>query len=77
MCRLGALPECMSVHYVCTVLLETIAGLGSPGTAVPDGCVTDDCEVPYGCWALNPGPLQGQPELLTIEPWLQLLKLLS
>lgn len=69
--------ECMSEHYVCTVPLETIGGLRSPGTGVPDGCVTDACEVPYGCWELNPGPLQGQLELLTIKPQLQLLKLLS
>lgn len=68
---MGALPECMSVHYVCIVPLETIGGPGSPGAAVPEGCVTDDCEVPCGCWELNPVPLQGQPELLAIKPRLQ------
>jgi hypothetical protein len=25
------------------------------------------CELPYGCWELNPGPLQEQPMLLTTE----------
>ena len=26
------------------------------------------CELPYGCWELNPSPLEEQPELLTTEP---------
>lgn len=29
------------------------------------------CEQPYGCWDLNPGPLQEQPVILTAEPFLQ------
>jgi hypothetical protein len=34
--------------------------------------VTDSCEPPCGCWELNPGPLEEQPVVLTIEPSLQL-----
>ena len=41
-------------------------GVRSPGTGV-----TDRCEVPCGCWELNPGSLQEQPVLLTAEPSLQ------
>jgi hypothetical protein len=26
------------------------------------------CELPYGCWELNLGPLEEQPVLLTAEP---------
>ena len=33
--------------------------------------VTDNCELPYGYWELNPGPLEKQPVLLTTEPSLQ------
>ena len=33
--------------------------------------VTDSCELPYGCWELNSGPLEEQPVLLTTEPSLQ------
>jgi hypothetical protein len=32
--------------------------------------VTDRCELLCGCWELNLGPLEEQPELLT-EPYLQ------
>jgi hypothetical protein len=37
-----------------------------PGTEV-----TYSCELPCGCWKLNPGPLQEQQVFLTIEPSLQ------
>ena len=40
-----------------------------PGTEV-----TYSCELPCGCWKLNPGPLQEQQVFLTAEPSLQLLK---
>jgi hypothetical protein len=33
--------------------------------------VIDSCELPRGCWELNSGPLEGQPVLLTTEPFLQ------
>ena len=38
-------------------------GVRCPGTGVTDGC-----ELPCGCWELNPGPLE---KLLTAEPSLQ------
>lgn len=45
-------------------------GVGSPKFGV-----TDDCELPCGCWELNPGLVQEQYILLTAEPSLQLLTL--
>ncbi|KAL6040407.1 hypothetical protein STEG23_015188 [Scotinomys teguina] len=44
-------------------------GVESPGTGV-----IDSCELPCGCWELNPGCLKEQPVLLAIEPSLQPLK---
>ena len=38
----------------------------SPGTGS-----SDSCELPCGCWELNPGPLEEQSVLLTAEPFLQ------
>jgi hypothetical protein len=38
---------------------------GSFGTGV-----IDSCELPCGCWEVNPGPLEEQPMLLTDEPCL-------
>lgn len=32
---------------------EEEEGIGSPGTKV-----TDSCELPYGSWELNPGPIE-------------------
>jgi hypothetical protein len=37
-------------------------GVGCPGTGV-----TGSCELPHGCWELNPGPLKEQLVLLTTE----------
>lgn len=37
----------------------------------PETGVIDICELPTGCWQLNPGPLGEQPVLLTAEPSLQ------
>ena len=33
--------------------------------------VTDSCELPCGCWELNPGPLEKQSMLRSTEPSLQ------
>ena len=33
--------------------------------------VTGSCELPCGCWELNPGPLEDQPVLSIAEPSLQ------
>ncbi|CAO2613549.1 hypothetical protein LEMLEM_LOCUS16128 [Lemmus lemmus] len=35
---------------------------------VSDLGVTDSCELPCGCWELNPGPREEQSVLLTTEP---------
>ena len=43
------------------------------GRQIPGTGVTDSCELPCGCWELNPGPLEEQPVLLTAEPSPQLL----
>ena len=42
-------------------------GVQFPGTGV-----TDSCEMTYGCWELNLGPLEEQLVFLTVEPPLQL-----
>ena len=34
----------------------------------PETGVTDSCELSYGCWELNLGPLEEQLVLLTAEP---------
>lgn len=49
---MSVLPACM---YVCHMhaFWKSEEGVRSPGTWVPD-----DCEPPWGCWKLNPGPLQ-------------------
>lgn len=41
-------------------------GVRSPGTGV-----TDSCELPWGCWELNPGPLEEQLVFLIAKPFLQ------
>ena len=40
-----------------------------PGTGV-----TDSCELPCGCWELNPGALEEQPVILATELSLQPLE---
>lgn len=50
----------------CCLHICLCVGVGSPGTKV-----TSRCEVPFGCWKLNPGPLEEQPVLLTAKPSLQ------
>jgi hypothetical protein len=37
----------------------------------PETGVTDNCQLPCGCWELNLGPLEEQLVLLTAEPSLQ------
>jgi hypothetical protein len=36
--------------------------------------VTDGCELPCGCWELNPGLLEEQPVLLAAEPSVKALE---
>lgn len=59
---MDVLPVCMSVHW-CPRKPESV---GSPRARV-----TDDCELPYWCWELNPDPLEKQSVLLIAEPSLQ------
>ena len=40
----------------------------SEGVRFPRTGVTDRCKLQWGCWELNPGPLQEQSVLLTTEP---------
>lgn len=51
----NVLPSCVSVYHVC---------VGSPRTGV-----TGSCELPRRSWELNPGSLEEQPMLLTLEPF--------
>jgi hypothetical protein len=47
---MGVLLACMSVHHMFYI--------GFPGTEI-----TDSCELPCGCWELNPDLLEEQPAL--------------
>lgn len=52
------LPVCLSVYHICAgcpQMPESV--IRSPRTGV-----TDSCELLCGCWELNPGPLEEQPE---------------
>jgi hypothetical protein len=53
---------CMYVCALCGCLVLS-EGFGSPGTRV-----TDVYDLPYGCWNLNPGPLEKQLVLLSPDP---------
>ena len=55
--------------FTCMCVGEAV---GSPGTGV-----TDRCELPCGCWELNPGLLEEQPVLLTTKLSLQLPKYIT
>ena len=60
---MGALPACTSVHHVSIWFSEQ----PEEGTESPETGATNGCELPRGCWESNPGPLEEQPVLLTIE----------
>ena len=62
---------CMSVLHICAwSLWRPEDSLRSSGTEV-----TGNCEMPCGCWDLNPGPLEEQPMFLITGPSLQPLSL--
>ena len=44
------------------------------GIGSSENGVTDSCELPCGCWESNPGPLEEQPVLFTVEPSLRPLE---
>jgi hypothetical protein len=54
---------CVCIPHMCQE-----RDIESPGTGV-----TGSCELPCVCWELNLGPLEHQPVLSTMEPFLQLL----
>lgn len=53
----------LTVYLVSLCLWGSEKGVRSPGPGVRDGC-----ELQHVCWLPNPGPLEGQPVLLTDEP---------
>ena len=57
------------VHW-CFACMSDCEVVTSPGHGVKD-----QCELPSGCWELNPGSLKEQAVLLTAEPssWPQFL----
>lgn len=67
---LCVLPACVSVHHVCAVPSNARRGHQNPCNGV-----TEDCELPFGCWESSPGPLGEQPVLLTTKSSLQPLHL--
>ena len=54
------------IVYLTLFYVHWCEGVRSPGTGF-----SDSCELPCGCWELNPGPLEEQSVLLTAEPSLQ------
>jgi hypothetical protein len=62
----------MSVAFICLCTTCALSPWGPEEDMRPPGTgVTDGCELPCGCWKLNPGPLEEQPVLLTAKPSLQ------
>lgn len=66
-CVVGILPACL-YHLTTWYLWRLEEGVGSPGT-----WITVSYEPPCGCWQLNTGLLQKQPQFLTTEPPLQVM----
>jgi hypothetical protein len=60
--------ECFACVDVCVVYVSSAYGDQKRKLEAPETGVTCGCELPYGCWELNLGPLQEQPVLLTMEP---------
>lgn len=60
---MGALPEYMSLYHGVQGPHGSEKGIGSSEIGV-----TDDGELPCGCWELNLGLSEGQVALLTLEP---------
>ena len=64
---MGVLSDCVSVYNVHVCHPQRLEeGVRSVSISIIDGC-----ELPCGCWDLNPGLLEEQPVLLTSEPTLQ------
>lgn len=63
---MGVLLACVYVYNTNAVPAEARGGSWISGTGV-----TDDCDLPCGCWGLNAGPLPEQSVPLNPEPSLQ------
>ena len=55
--------------YLTLFYVHWCEGVRTPGTGS-----SDSCELPCGCWELNPGPQEEQSVLLTTDPSLQPLR---
>jgi hypothetical protein len=51
--------------------IGVLLGCMLEGARSPITGATESCELPFGCWELNPGPLEEPPVLLTAESSLQ------
>jgi hypothetical protein len=54
---------CLHVSALSRCLHQPGKGTGTPSTGVPDSC-----ELPCGCWELNPGSLEQRPVLFRAKP---------
>jgi hypothetical protein len=62
-CLKGCLPACISVHHMCAWCLRRS---GEDMISSVTG-VTNDCELPCGCWELSLNSLQEQPVLYPLD----------
>lgn len=54
--------QCLHVCLACLVPKEARRGVRSPSARV-----MGNCDLPHGCWELNPDPLQEQLVLLPLS----------
>lgn len=59
------------IYYLINLLICILCTLVFKVVRFPGNRIANSCEVPCGCWVLNPGPLEEQPVVLTTEPSLQ------
>jgi hypothetical protein len=62
---ISVLPSCVSVYYVCMYLVHMEA------LDLLELRIVDGCEPACECWKANPGFLEEQSVLFTLEPSLQ------
>jgi hypothetical protein len=60
---MNVLPACINVHQVHAWYPQR----SEERRRILETGVTDDYELPCGCWELNSGPLREQPGILTAE----------
>lgn len=61
MCIILHAKKSVCVPCACLVVRRPEVSVGSPKTGV-----ADICELLCGCWELSPGPLEGQPSVMTV-----------